>query len=714
MASNIIQNLAKILSSRYGKDVRQAIHDSIHDCYEDGKVGAIDLIAREQIANLVSENNPTEGNSELQDIRVGYDGTTYTSAGEAVRKQADLLSEDIGSMNVLIENFYPVYPLWRKIRIDGSDGSEKESSLHRSTPAYEFNDGETVFGSELTDLYWFVYQFDNFGNFEKILINTARSFSFIAETGKKYKFQLWNGNEYFENINSAKIRVTNSKNEKIKDITERYHNQFDYIIVNWISGKADPGNGAFQENDQFIRSDYMSFTHNEEITLQKNGNWYWFVNSYEKDTHKFKGCIINTQPEGSFVVDGNLEYVFSLWSGITDFSDIKRNYKITITRNKLLDYVYEKTKSLEESLSDENVKWSAKLILPDFIVIGKGESIELFKYGMYYTNAPYMMNLYNVRLLNIGEYIENYTEKIIINCPEDFQGEEIRSEIDLPFFQLLDFNGKVIDSKRVHIYVVDKNASYANKTASYIGDSLTAFAVRSKYTSEFMSTKGVSLVGKIKGDGDFNYFTAHGGCTWWNYLVSPEILPSARKENYFWDESSGNISFQKFYNEVNNGNPVDVMVILLGWNDFENSAFNIPNLGIGFDKISQNVRKFLDAAKEQSPNTKIILESYHFGYPKFVKGSYSDSMPQIIQNKHVMDLNELYLQVSKEYENVYFLCNSIRVDTLHGMSMESIPANKYSSEQISYCLDTVHPGDIGYHQYSDAEIDMILYLLSKN
>lgn len=98
MASNIEQNLSKILSSKYGKDVRQAIHDSIHDCYEDGKAGATDLVAREQIANLVANNNPTEGNSELQDIRVGYDGTRYASAGEATRKQVGSLSEDkIGS-----------------------------------------------------------------------------------------------------------------------------------------------------------------------------------------------------------------------------------------------------------------------------------------------------------------------------------------------------------------------------------------------------------------------------------------------------------------------------------------------------------------------------------------------------------------------------------------------------------------------------------------
>lgn len=90
--SDIMTLLGKILSSRYGKDVRQSIHDAIHQCYEDGKVGATDLIAREQIANLVA-NVPEGGekDSELVDIRVGYDGSLYTSAGEAVRKQLEEL-----------------------------------------------------------------------------------------------------------------------------------------------------------------------------------------------------------------------------------------------------------------------------------------------------------------------------------------------------------------------------------------------------------------------------------------------------------------------------------------------------------------------------------------------------------------------------------------------------------------------------------------------
>lgn len=86
-----------IKTAIYGKDVRQAIHDGIEECYKDGKAGAIDLVARQEIAELVAPSGEAPSAAEVTDARIGADGITYTSLGIANRTQFDNLKDDVAS-----------------------------------------------------------------------------------------------------------------------------------------------------------------------------------------------------------------------------------------------------------------------------------------------------------------------------------------------------------------------------------------------------------------------------------------------------------------------------------------------------------------------------------------------------------------------------------------------------------------------------------------
>lgn len=61
-----------------------------------GKLNSDIAVERARITNIANlDDGSTSGDAELMDIRVGFDGTTYANAGEAVRTQARHLSEDV-------------------------------------------------------------------------------------------------------------------------------------------------------------------------------------------------------------------------------------------------------------------------------------------------------------------------------------------------------------------------------------------------------------------------------------------------------------------------------------------------------------------------------------------------------------------------------------------------------------------------------------------
>lgn len=73
-----------------------------------GKVEQIDLNTA-RIDNILVQGTPTEGNAELIDIRVGYKGKTYTTAGNAVRAQASDLNDHLEYLSMRTTNLIDIF-----------------------------------------------------------------------------------------------------------------------------------------------------------------------------------------------------------------------------------------------------------------------------------------------------------------------------------------------------------------------------------------------------------------------------------------------------------------------------------------------------------------------------------------------------------------------------------------------------------------------------
>lgn len=77
--------LEMILEAQYGKDVRQAIHDAIHACFDEGGSGSIDLTAREGIQNLTLATEAALAEMNLHSGRTKLiDNQTVAAATETI------------------------------------------------------------------------------------------------------------------------------------------------------------------------------------------------------------------------------------------------------------------------------------------------------------------------------------------------------------------------------------------------------------------------------------------------------------------------------------------------------------------------------------------------------------------------------------------------------------------------------------------------------
>jgi len=94
--SDIQTLLGLIKTAIYGRDVRQAIHDAIRKCYDDGKAGATDLTARE-LAKLNAEQLRSELSS--------FESSTETRMDTFEAAAMSQINAAIAGFNTQMNNF---------------------------------------------------------------------------------------------------------------------------------------------------------------------------------------------------------------------------------------------------------------------------------------------------------------------------------------------------------------------------------------------------------------------------------------------------------------------------------------------------------------------------------------------------------------------------------------------------------------------------------
>lgn len=86
-------------------------------------------VERQRINNIIAlPPGSTTGDAELQDIRIGADGVTYSSAGDAVREQVRNAKKDLTDFNVV--NLYTDFTKFKNYKSNGITFNFEDGKMH--------------------------------------------------------------------------------------------------------------------------------------------------------------------------------------------------------------------------------------------------------------------------------------------------------------------------------------------------------------------------------------------------------------------------------------------------------------------------------------------------------------------------------------------------------------------------------------------------------
>ena len=721
MASNIQEFLNKILSSRYGKDVRQAIHDGIHQCYEDGKAGSTDLVAREQIANLVSENNPTDGNSELIDIRTSFYGKSYTSAGEAVRSQTKVLTDRLGME-------------FNRYFAPGKNLINVDNILRNGNGDFNTVTGEIKDGSAW--IYDFI-QLEVGKNYTLSIVNSTARLVF-------YNFDM----SYTDYTSAVDASISNGyiKTFQAKYPLARLVTYKEAVIS---EAQLEEGTSKTQYESPLIKiRPHIGITDpqilNNLLGKEKIYNYHIMGDgigiskiSFSKETYNLLNpdtCVQGYMTANGINITDNRSFFTS------DFIEIGEIDKMVRTSADMYSICFydENRSKLQKSadniqVNEYNVQDNAKYLRISFLTFISNAHIVMVYFGdstkdfipfkiipYEYIEKPESKFPTDVSVVLPQQIVVCNGKTVCINHQSVLRNFDISklisSVVALKKFDTIDYktfieggknqNGNYSISFQINwgeyirkgFDVINVNKDVGNgltKKIIFIGDSKTDANKYTQYLLDMFSddSMNIELLG-TRGSGH----NKHEGRSGWsaeNY-VENNASKGVIEESPFWNPETRRFDFS-YYMGHNSYDHVDYVFINLGTNDT-------------YANFIEYYHRLIDGIREYDPN---ILIAMWIPAPFATFGGYT----HIDNDNQTFEMMQAIIDEFDSEENrnnkIYVVPTHMNIDTFYDFPWKDVKINNSTEETYRVCTDQIHESN-GYEHVAEVIYGYIKYFATLN
>lgn len=655
------------------REIRSAASDEIAGNY--AKWSSELAAERSRIDAFVAlEDGSTTGDAELQDIRIGADGTTYASAGTAVREQARTKVSNLVSPDRLVSGGY--------ISATGSVVSNS---------AFSYVESAVIPGTVISYKYS-----DN---------SAAARLALYSRDGAMVANHLGSNVAQYITVpdNACLLRATyNDKSELslVSDIAD---------VVNAIDALAKNSADLNETRiDHYLVSELVEGAY---IRISDGGiakhTAYSYVEMPAIPCATVKYTYDSNQSIAGLVFyDADNKYIDSKVA-------LKGTQEIVVPENAVTIRATAKTAdavTVANSAREiaQGISLLAKRIAtlnktnlaPTIHVPSKSVAVVGHEWNMYFDNVIRCDNINNYDIqCSISPGLSSwsiYGEWLRINPTKAGAHTVTVSVCEKQ-------TNTALASASFTLHVIE-DAKVENKSVIFIGDSLTDTCYYPAEIQHNLSAGGIVSLGTrtetVNIDGKI-LTVSHEGRAGWStrdYFTAE----AHDMENAFYNPETSTFDFSHYMRSQGYSN-VDAVSIFLGTN------------GVHYEDNVDNLKAMIASIHEYDANIVVLINLINMpatqdglGYRGFTSTANSFKYD-------AMNLNDSYIaNFDGVLENVDVSEVYFALDTKRDYGTISIPASARNPVHITVQTNNVHPNSLGYLKFADVIYNNLLYHLTKN